>query len=612
MARRVPGMGGAGPTGFEDYPDWEGYADAWPGTAATDPTGIPPAISSDWTTHFRPGDIPGAYDQYQDWSQGEGQDPLPLDRFNDLQYQQGVGPIPDAPSSDPAALASQGYGLQFDPQSTANTGWNLNYDILNPQGQRTGFDLSSTGPYEHFPWVPGGAAYTSPNQQGVADNQVIMERADHSVASLNDQREWCVYTGGTWNGVSCDSKTAPDAGAFPDKEIESTRGDDGDAIQPATDLPDPYAGDLRDDPSITDYPFAVPEQQLIGMTQVGDDPISELINASLASMASTGGLAATPYTGQTQGALSDIMAHGGQGAEIPGQSGWEAQNQFSHLMQQQGRGAEQESALGQDVQATLQDLLASGGQLPADAQRRALEMETLRSPIDAFRSAQLAQGQAELARRGLLGQGPELDFMSRLESRIAPQYAQAGRDLALAEAQRADQRFTTALATAQQMGQGQAQRREAQYQNALNQAAAQGDTAALRREDRLANTLQLATGMSEAQSRNLLATAQTWNDRQQMLSDVVLQSIDRDQTWNRFLAEFGLDRAQTLDLISQGRINSLLPLLQQFMDQIEIAATGFVPYYPQEEGRYGRQVGETTATRQDAADFYTDPRIGNQ
>jgi hypothetical protein len=584
MARRVPGMGGAGPTGFEDYPDWEGYADAWPGTAATDPTGIPPAISSDWTTHFRPGDIPGAYDQYQDWAQGEGQDPLPLDRFNDLQYQQGVGPIPDAPSSDPAALASQGYGLQFDPQSTANTGWNLNYDILNPQGQRTGFDLSSTGPYEHFPWVPGGAAYAAPSPSP-------------SPAPITDPNV----------GIP-----APDAGAFPDKEIESTRGDDGGAIQTATDLPDPYAGDLRDDPSITDYPFAVPEQQLIGMTQVGDDPISELINASLASMASTGGLAATPYTGQTQGALSDIMAHGGQGAEIPGQSGWEAQNQFSHLMQQQGRGAEQESALGQDVQATLQDLLASGGQLPADAQRRALEMETLRSPIDAFRSAQLAQGQAELARRGLLGQGPELDFMSRLESRIAPQYAQAGRDLALAEAQRADQRFTTALATAQQMGQGQAQRREAQYQNALNQAAAQGDTAALRREDRLANTLQLATGMSEAQSRNLLATAQTWNDRQQMLSDVVLQSIDRDQTWNRFLAEFGLDRAQTLDLIAQGRINSLLPLLQQFMDQIEIAATGFVPYYQQEEGRYGRQVGETTATRQDAADFYTDPRVGNR
>ena len=65
-------------------------------------------------------------------------------------------------------------------------------------------------------------------------------------------------------------------------------------------------------------------------------------------------------------------------------------------------------------------------------------------------------------------------------------------------------------------------------------------------------------------------------------------------------------------MVTQGRIAALLPLLQQFLNQIEVAATGYVPYYQQEEGRYGRQVGETTDTRQDAADFYTDPRVGNQ
>ena len=109
---RTPGWSGDQQkiVGYEDYPDWEGWAQDWPGTAAQDPTGVPPPIGTGWTTHFRPDDIPGAYGQYQDWARGQGQDPLPFDRFNDLQYQQGVGPIPDRPpggeygAADPSAF----------------------------------------------------------------------------------------------------------------------------------------------------------------------------------------------------------------------------------------------------------------------------------------------------------------------------------------------------------------------------------------------------------------------------------------------------------------------------------------------------------------------------
>jgi hypothetical protein len=335
------------------------------------------------------------------------------------------------------------------------------------------------------------------------------------------------------------------------------------------------------------------------------------MNASLASMATAGGVAPTGYTGQVQGALSDIMGAGGQGAEVPGQSGWEAQNQLSYLMEQQGRGAEQESALGQDVQATLQELIANAGRLPADAQRRAMEMETLRSPIEAFRQAQLSQGQAELARRGLMGQGPESAFMEGLEQKLAPMYAQAGRDIALSEAARADKRYGEALTSAQMMGQQQAQRREGQYENAINRAVEQGDTAALRREDRLATTLALATGMAEEQSRNLLATAQSWTDRQEMLSAVVQKSLDQDFLWNKFMAEYGLERDQAIEMIQSGRLSAIVPLLQQFLNQVEVASTGFVPYYSLEEGRLGRQPGQTTQTRQTAEDFWNDPRISN-
>ena len=546
--RRIPGMGGEGPTGFEDYPEWEDYATSWPGAAANDPANIPSAIE-DWTTHFRPGDIPGAYEQYQDWAQGAGQDPLPLDRFNDLQYQQGVGPIPDAPPSDPAALASQGYGLRFDPQATANTGWNLNYDILNPQEQPTGFALASTGPYELFPWVPGGAEF--------------------------------VGTGGGSTSSVKDAGPLPGTGAFTDQEIDTSVVDG--VRRAATGLPDPQHGAVRDAPAITDYPFSVPQQQLIGMTQVGDDPYSELMNASLGALATAGGVAPTGYTGQTQQALSSILSEGGQGAEVPGQIGWEAQNQLSHLMDQQGRSAAAETAVGQDVQQNLQALLANAGRLPADAQRRAMEMETLRDPIEAFRRAQLAQGQAELARRGLLGQGPETAFMEGLEERLAPMYAQAGRDLALADAARADKRYDDALVTAQAMSQQQAQRREDLYQMVLDRAVAQGATAAVRRENRLANTLQLATGMSQEQSRNLLATAQTWTDRQRMLSEVVQKSLDQDFLWNKFMAEYGLERDQAMEMIQSGRLNALLPLLQQFLSLIQVAGQGFIPYYDEDE-----------------------------
>jgi hypothetical protein len=558
---RVPGMGGGGPTGFEDYPDWEGYADAWPGTGANDPIGVPPAID-DWNLQFRPAEVDpyyagggDPYEGYVDWAQGAGQDPLPATRFNDLQFSQAFGGLPARPPDSPGALAEAGYSLDYDPFGTANKEWRLNYGIDDPAGRATGYTLESADPYIHFPWVPGGDVYNRPSPPPPPPPPPPPGPPD--------------------------AGPAPDTGEFTDQDIDTSVG--GGVREVATDLPDPFAGNVREDPSITDYPFSVPQQQLIGMTQVGDDPISELMNASLASMATAGGVAPTGYTGQVQGALSDIMGAGGQGAEVPGELGWEAQNQLSYLMDQQGRGAERESALGQDVQATLQELIANAGRLPADAQRRAMEMETLRSPIEAFRQAQLAQGQAELARRGLMGQGPESAFMEGLEQKLAPMYAQAGRDIALSEAARADKRYGDALTSAQMMGQQQAQRREGQYQNALNQAVQQGDTAALRREDRLATTLQLATGMAEEQSRNLLATAQTWSDRQEMLSAVVQKSLDQDFLWNKFMAEYGLERDQAMEMIQSGRLNQLLPLLQTFLSQIQLAGEGFVPYYEEDE-----------------------------
>ena len=281
------------------------------------------------------------------------------------------------------------------------------------------------------------------------------------------------------------------------------------------------------------------------MLQVGDDPLSEFVNTALAGTLSTGGLTPTPMAGQTQGALRTIMDRGGQGAEIGSQLEWETQN-------------------------ALRELIANAGQLPADAQRRAMEMETLRNPIEAFRQAQLSQGQAELARRGLLGQGPEMDYMSRLEGQLGEQYATAGQQLALAEQERADQRYRDALMQGADLGMAQSQRRE----------------------DRLGSTLQLATGMTEDMTRNLLATAQTWTERQSMLSDIALRNLDQNMEWNKFLSQQGLDRDQVVEAIQTGRLSALLPLMQTFLQQVQTAAQGFIPYYePLEEG--GGTAGST-------------------
>jgi len=304
-------------------------------------------------------------------------------------------------------------------------------------------------------------------------------------------------------------------------------------------------GSQATDPSTTDYPYSIPQQQTIGNVQVGEDPISRLMNAGLAATAWGGGTTPTDLAGQTQRALRGIMGAGGQGGAAPTEQGWFMEN-------------------------TLRDLIQSGGRLPPDVQRRAQEMETLRSPIEAFRKAQMAQGQAAMASRGTLGMGPEGSFMEGLEGRLAPMYAQAGQEIALGEAERADQRYRDALQLGTEQGQQQAQRRE----------------------DRLSNTLSLATGMSEEQSRNMLATAQTWTERQDMLAGVVGDELSRNQVFNQFLAEFGMDRDQALDDMQSGRIGDLLPALNQFLKSIGTTAQGFVPYYEESSGVRTARAGD--------------------
>ena len=610
MAPRTPGWSGDQQkiVGYEDYPDWESWTQDWPGTAAADPTNVPPPIGTDWTTHFRPGDIPGAYGQYQDWAQGQGQDPLPIDRFNDLQYQQGVGPIPDAPPSDPAALASQGYGLQFDPQSTANTGWNLNYDILNPQGQPTGFDLSSTGPYAQFPWVPGGPDYTPPGPPDTPPQRPLDIEGpsiDLTTTTVPTGQELCEASGGTWNGFECVNQPS------------GVGSDPGEIVRPDWELPPDWLGDIAK--TTEDIPFTPAPYAQQATYQAGQDPLSMLTTANLGSLLTTGGVAPTPLAGNIEQTLQDVLGARGVGGEAVSPLGQQAAGELGQILGAEGAttrtGLGQELSntledilggggvaptpqLGQDVTGQLEQLLATGGALPTDPQREAMEIEAARSPIDVLRRAQLAQGQAALADQGLLGSGAGREYLERLEERLAPMYTQAAQELELDRRQREQDRFAQALTLGAQQAQQEVSARDARLSSAIQQAQAMsGQEAALRqnqylsalqqatgmsreqaerRESRLQNAMSLASGLSQEQSRNVLATAATVTARQQMLSDVAIQALDRNMAWNQFLSNYGLDRAKTLDAMQTGRLTAILPLLEMYLRAAGVAGQGYV------------------------------------
>ena len=174
----------------------------------------------------------------------------------------------------------------------------------------------------------------------------------------------------------------------------------------------------------------------------------------------------------------------------------------------------------------------------------------------------MQQGQAALASRNLLGQGPEIDYMQRMEQGLAPMYAQAGQQIELAEREAADQRYREALQLSQQMAVAESQQQE----------------------NRLSTAMTLATGMSEEQSRNLLDTVRTTTERQQMLSEIALRSLDQNIEWIKFLSEYGINRDKAIEAIQTGRLTALMPLLEMYLKGALEARGGYKESRAEEEG----------------------------
>ena len=633
----TPGWSGSSNqiTGLEPW----GY-EGWEGTALDDPTQLPEPIQGGWDVNFRPTDVEGAYEGYRDWAISQGQDPLPEDRFNDAQYVQAFGAIPDEErtlyGADPEAWQQAGYTFGLDPQDTANQNWALDYNIYNPQGEQTPWALSGQNPYEMFPWIdnppptscPPGHTWDSTAFQCVpitatpppqppppqppptpqcGDGEVwdpITQRCVDSQLPTDTTptpQQTCEASGGVWNGFECEQ----------DVSGNSPSG----IVRPTHQLPPGWEGAI--DPTY-DIPFMPPEYAEQATVPVGEDPLSQLTTANLASLLTTGGAAPTPLAGNIEQTLQDVLLSRGAGAEAVSPMGQAAIGQLENILQAQGqtartglgqatagglediiaqRGAAPAPQVGQDVTQQIQNLLATGGALPSDPQREAMEIEAARSPLDILRRAQLSQGQAALASQGLVGSGAGQEFGQRLEERLAPMYTQAAQNLELQRRQREQDRYSQALTLGAQQAQAQTQARDTRLSSAMAQAQAMsGDEAAARqnqfltaitqatgisreqaqlRENRLQTAMGLATGMSEEQSRNILATAATVNARQQMLGDMAIQSLDRNMAWNQFLANYGLDRAKTLEAMQTGRIQAIMPMLEMYMRAAQQAGVGY-------------------------------------
>lgn len=314
------------------------------------------------------------------------------------------------------------------------------------------------------------------------------------------------------------------------------------------------------------------EFQDIFTTEVGGDPLSRKANLALENLIGTGGVVSTPFTAQAEQNLSEILDRGGETAPTEGEA-----SLFQNLSDVVGGyGEAPPTTLEAEQQQRLNELIASGGVLPQDDQRLAMQVEAARSPLDVLRQSQLEQGQAAMAQRGLLGQGPEADYMERLEGQLAPMYTQAAQQIALEEGERADTRYRQALdqlnqqATTQRMSADQryAQARSLQADMALDQAQ--------RQDARLQNAIQQASNLTMEQSRNLVDSVNALSGVQQMRQDAAVEMLSKNMEWNKFLAEYGLERDKTMEALQQGRYEFILPLIQEYMKAAAMAAEGYV------------------------------------
>lgn len=195
------------------------------------------------------------------------------------------------------------------------------------------------------------------------------------------------------------------------------------------------------------------------------------------------------------------------------------------------RGGATDSTSG--LMKQLQDIISKGG-ITRDS-----EMDLNRARDEEARAftGQTEDARSALASRGVastpgVAQGGEISAIKRITESLAPTYADT---VAGIETHAADTKNSTLL-----------------------------------------SSLQMATGLSAQESNNLLGALGGGTQRQTALSQIALQSLEQDDQWNEFVANYGLNKDQVAAQIKNGNIQSLIPLLTAFLQSASQGAQGFI------------------------------------
>ena len=207
--------------------------------------------------------------------------------------------------------------------------------------------------------------------------------------------------------------------------------------------------------------------------------------------------------------------------------------------------------LNEDIDASLLSLMRGTDTSTLetdDAIRRLLQEVQTGSPqaearrtkrmLTATENAQLGQQglmeqlRAQLGDAGLVGlpgapQGMETAGARRVTERVAVPFSQAIRDIDIDESEQADVRQL--------------------------------------------NALQLATGWSSDKAQRVLQATAAGTDRQRIMSEIALETLQTNQAWNSFLAQFGLERERFMNDVRQGnldRIGGIINSFQQYLSQL--------------------------------------------
>lgn len=258
------------------------------------------------------------------------------------------------------------------------------------------------------------------------------------------------------------------------------------------------------------------------LQQVGQDPLSLLITGGLADFINRGG--STPLGSQVQNYLLRTLGIGGG----------DTSGVRRRAVSSAGAGGDDQTVgiepwlMGDDGDTI--DMVETGAADPFVNGNIARRFESARELMAKGRRTQMNDARGELAARNLLSepgipQGAEIGAVQRIEDNIAPEFARALRDI-----------YTEETGTA----------------------------------------LQLATGMAADQARTFLAGLGEGTARQTALASIALQQLGQNMAWSQFLAEFGLKRDQTLQMLQNGRVDDVMQLLNTFLSLTSLSRGGYV------------------------------------